>query len=152
MQSTTSSTRTFMKPSVEPSAPKKLPRLPTGKLTLPWLIVIVLIVASIFLFFQYREAKNKLKASTPAAATKQVKDTVAQVRTLIILPPGEQPTIVTVKDASKLKSEKFYADARDGDITLVYSKAQKAILYRPSAHIIVNAAPVTVTQNSAAAQ
>ena len=148
MQSTTTSTRTFMKPPAGPSGPKKQLRLPLGKLTLPWLIVMVLVLASIFLFFQYRDAKNRLKATNPAAVSKQVSNTVAQVGTLILLPSGEKPTIVTVRDASKLKNEKFYADAQNGDITLVYAKAQKAILYRPSSHIIVNAAPVTVSPAS----
>lgn len=150
MQSISNSTRTFMKPQPKKEGPKSPRRklsikMPT-KLTLPWLLVLLLVAFSIFMFTQYREARDKLqKPTTPAAASRQVDDVVKRVSKLIILPKKETPTIITVKDASKLRAEKFYANAQDGDITLVYSKAEKAILYRPSANIIVNAAPVTTS-------
>ncbi len=143
--STTSSTRTFMtppKPSKEPKPAKKLPASLSKRL--PWLLVLVLFICSAFLFTQFQQARRKLQTSTPAVSKQQVSDVVARVGKLIILPTDETPTVITVKDASKLKSEKFYVDAKDGDKTLVYRQQQKAILYRPSTNIIVNVAPVTI--------
>lgn len=165
MQST-SSVRTF-RPSApeEPNKPKKdkkqpkqhkpiklpkLPRLPKGRL--PWFLVFVLVLLSVFLLQQYREAKQKLQAPTPASKAKQVNSVVSRVGKLIILPTGEKPTVITVKDASKLKGEQFYANAKDGDVTLVYPQHKKAVLYRPSDNIIVNVAAVNVTSGSTTAQ
>jgi hypothetical protein len=149
MQSTTSSTRTFMTPTPadketkKPKQPKPPRQRKAPRGYLPWLIVIVLLLASLFLYDQYREAKRKLEAGT-TKNSQQVTDTVSRVSKLILLPTNETPTIVTVKDASKLKGEAFYTDAKDGDVTLVYSKQKRAILYRPSQNIIVNVAAVTV--------
>jgi hypothetical protein len=88
-----------------------------------------------------------LRSEGTTKSSRQVNDVISRVSKLIILPQDEKPTIVTVKDASKLKGEQFYAEARNGDVTLVYSQAKKAILYRPSANVIVNVANVTVTSN-----
>ena len=133
--------------SAPPDKPKKLkkqPKLGFGSKRLPWLIVALLICFSLFMLNQYQQAQDKLQATTPAATTHRVNDVVSKVSKLILLPKNETPNIVTVKDASKLKGEQFYADAKNGDITLVYTKQRRAILYRPSQDIIVNVAAVSV--------
>ena len=146
MQSTTSSTRTFM---TSPSSDKKpSPMLKLSRpswLKLPWLIIVILLLISGFLFWQYHQARQKLQAESVANSSTQLNDVVSRVGKLIILPKNETPTLVTVKDVTKLQNESFYAGAKNGDITLIYPKEQKAILYRPSANIIVNVAHVTVT-------
>jgi hypothetical protein len=60
-----------------------------------------------------------------------------KVSLLVDLPQGETPTIATVNDASKLKNQAFFANAKDGDKVLIYSKAGKAVLYRPSSNRII---------------
>lgn len=130
-------------PPVDPSAPKnRHHRL--NKKTLPWLVVLVLLAAIVFLFTQYEQARHKLQTNTPTATKQQVNDVVGRVGKLIILPTDETPRVFTVTDINKLKGLKFYENAKIGDKTLVYAKQQKAILYRPSANIIVNVAPVTI--------
>lgn len=113
---------------------------PKLKVLLPWLLVVVLLIAVGGLYWQYRMAQNKLDVNNPQYYSTQTK----RLSKLIILPTSEKPTILTVKDADKLKAQKFYAGAHDGDLTFVYTKASKAILYRPDKNIIVNVAPVNV--------
>lgn len=65
-------------------------------------------------------------------------DTAAAVSKIYLLPEGETPTIATVTDPDKLKSKIFFANAKSGDKVLIYTKADKVILYRPSENKIIN--------------
>lgn len=149
--SISSSTRTFQSsPSIEPDKkPKKADKpaasRPRLKLNGSRLLSLLLALFAVFMIIQYHDAKQKLDGNQAANVSHQTASIVSRVQKLILLPHNETPTIVTVKDASKLQSEAFYADAQNGDVTLVYSKAKKAILYRPSQNIIVNVANVTVS-------
>ncbi len=157
-QSVSTSTRTFQTapPAAESPASKSdtetAKRLSRSRSRLarrlPWLIVVVLIAMSLFLFMQYREAKSKLASPQAAQAnTKQVKDTLAKVAKLVIVPTDETPTVVTVADPAKLKTQTFFVHAKTGDKVIVYAKAKEAILYRPSTNQIVTMAPVTGSGN-----
>ena len=147
MQSTTSSTRTFMTPSAAPE-PKPSPkerRRPSklfSRRSLPWLIIVALVSVSLFLFTQYRSAQNRLASSN---SSQQVSSLVSKVRKLVVLPANETPTVATVLHADRLKTQSFFANASDGDKVLVYNHEKEAILYRPSTNQIVTIAPVTVT-------
>ena len=85
-----------------------------------------------------------------AAAQAQVDATIAQVGKLIALPTDEQPTVATVTDASKVKDQPFFANAQNGDVVLIYTKAQEAILYRPSSNIIVEVGAVNINNQAVA--
>ena len=144
MQSTTNSTRTFMPAQTtekKPEKPKKERKKPTLK-WLPWVVIALLVIVSGFLWFEYNQAQNKLADNSQQYYQQQTKN----LGKLIILPTNETPTIVTVKDATKVRNQSFYASAKNGDITFVYAKNKRAILYRPDRNIIVNVAPVTVSQ------
>jgi len=147
MQSTTSSTRTFITPTPQAEAPepkkRRAARQLVSKKNLPWLIIVVLVIASAFLFLQYRVAQNKL--SSNANTAQQVINLVTKVRKIAVLPTNETPTVATVVHADKLKSQTFFANAQDGDKVLVYNKEREAILYRPSTNQVVTIAPVSVT-------
>ena len=149
MQSTTSSTRTFMTPSpiTEKPKTKKRPHVPkrVTKKNMPWLIIVVLVLISGFLFWQYHQAQNKLQISDGTASSQQVSQLINKVRRLAVLPASETPTVATVVHADKLRSQSFFVNAQDGDKVLVYSKEKEAILYRPSTNQIVTIAPVNVT-------
>lgn len=58
--------------------------------------------------------------------------------------PEEEPTIATVTDPTKLPSEPFFLRAKTGDKVLIYTAAQKAILYDPVADKILEVAPLTM--------
>lgn len=157
MQSTTSSTRTFQTSSTKKEPPKprrrlriKLPKIqrkvktkvvepvksPAKINVLPWILVLVLIIVSLFMWQQYRDAKAKLQPEAIAKSNQQV---LSDLHKIVALPTNEAPTIATVKDAAKAKQESnFFANAQVGDKFVYYAKANKTILYRPSTHAIVN--------------
>ena len=64
---------------------------------------------------------------------------ISQVGSLLELPP-EEPTIATVTNLKKLEGQLFFVHAELGDKVLLYEKARKVILYRPSAHKVIEVA------------
>lgn len=116
---------------------------------LPWLIVVVLVAVAAFMFVQYRDARAKLAAAnTPAAVNSQVSGLLSRLGKIMVLPENETPTVATVLHADKLKDQTFFAQARDGDKVVVYSKEKEAILYRPSTNQIVTVSGVNVSTGS----
>ncbi|HYK09122.1 MAG TPA: hypothetical protein VEW42_06535 [Candidatus Eisenbacteria bacterium] len=117
-----------------------------------WLMITFLVVALIaitagaYYFNQYNSLNNILK-NPNVAVEKQTKELVGLVSKLMVLPTDEQPTIATVTDAAKLKDQAFFKNAKNGDKVLIYVKARKAILYRQSSNMIVDVAPVNISQN-----
>ncbi|MBI4160522.1 MAG: LytR C-terminal domain-containing protein [Candidatus Yanofskybacteria bacterium] len=82
----------------------------------------------------------------------EVASLVAEVGRLMEL-PQEQPTVATVTDVEKLKSQPFFAKSQNGDKVLIFSGVKKAILYRPSSRLIIDVAPVTLgSEGTASAQ
>jgi hypothetical protein len=114
------------------------------------LIVLLLLAAVAAAGYYYRQYNN-LKKNPNKVAQDETKATIDAVAKLIVLPVGEQPTVATVTDASKLKDQAFFANARTGDKVLIYTNAKKAILYNPSGNKIVEVAPVNIGSNNAAA-
>lgn len=82
------------------------------------------------------------------AAQDELKDVVAKVEKLMVLPQGETPTLATVADPEKLKDQKFFQNAKTGDKVLIYANSQKAILYNPSSNKIVEVAPINLGVDS----
>ncbi len=111
-----------------------------------FVIVIAAIAAAAFFYIQYINEKRKAdqlvgkNVETPA----QVQQLISQVGKLIELPTGEAPTVATVSDVKKLAGQPFFANAQNGDKVLLYAKAQKGILYRPSINKIINVAPLNI--------
>ena len=87
-----------------------------------------------YYFYQYKKA---------TASNNEVADYVAKIGKYMILPTDETPTVATVADKDKLSGQPFFANAQNGDKVLFYTKAQKAILYRPSINKIVEAASMS---------
>ena len=70
---------------------------------------------------------------------------IDMVGKLVLLPEDETPTIATVTDPAKLKAEQaFFARAEDGDKVLIYTRALKAIMYRPRTNKIIEVAPLVI--------
>ena len=102
-------------------------------------LAVVLIAAVAWLAYGYIHTKNELaKLSNPKTAGQtETQQLVAKVGKLVNLPSGESPTLATVNDAAKLKTQPFFADAKNGDKVLIYNNSSKAILYRPSTNKII---------------
>lgn len=94
--------------------------------------------------------KENQRLSNPQAAaqdeTNRLKDEVAQLIEL----PNETPTIATVVDVEKLKSQAFFANAQNGDRVLFFAQAKKAILYRPGTKKIVEVSPINLGDSGVA--
>jgi hypothetical protein len=116
-------------------------------------ITIISLAVGGFGIYQYQKAQSELKNlkdNPQAQAQEEVKKLVEQVGKLIDLPKGEDPTVATITDASKLKDQAFFKNAQNGDRVLIYSKAKKAILYRPSTNKVIEIAPVNLGQTEKA--
>ncbi len=93
---------------------------------------------------QVKELRDSLDSKVNATKiAEENKALLERVGAVIILPDDETPTIATVSDLDKLKGQPFFAKAELGDKVLIYAKAKKAILYRPSTNKIVELAPLT---------
>ena len=110
------------------------------------LVFVLSIAGNVYLFMQYRT----LSADPQKQAQQEMRDIVAQVGNLMVLPEGEDPTIATVADVEKLKDQPFFANAVLGDKVLLYTTAKKAILFRPSADKIIEVAPINLGSADAA--
>lgn len=110
-------------------------------------MVIIVLATGGYFYIKYRNTQ-KLLANPQEAAKVEISDTVKKVSALVEVPDGEEPTVATVSDAAKLKDKPFFAHAQDGDRVVVYAKAQKAILYRPSTNKIVEMAPVAMPETA----
>lgn len=136
-----------------PRAPIKLPKLKLNvHLRNPsWLIVVLLLLVSIFLFVQYHDAKQKLQSNDVAKTNQQM---LSKLEKVVVLPANETPTFATVKDVTALKKQSsFFNSAKNGDKLIVYSKENKALLYRPSTNVIVNfSTSLQITSGTSASQ
>ncbi len=103
-------------------------------------LVIVLLATSIYFGYQY----YILSQDPQAAAQSEVKRLVSEVSRLVVLPEGETPTVATVSDPEALKAQPFFSGSLKDDKVLIYTKAQKAILYRPSINKIIQIAPINI--------
>ena len=89
-------------------------------------------------------AKNVIVGqSEEAKKAQETKNLVTKVGQYIILPKGEDPVVALINDRELLaKEQKFYQDAQNGDVLLIYPKAAKAIIYSPKRNILVNVGPL----------
>lgn len=106
------------------------------------LLVIALIGGMAWFGWQYKKTQDQLKTyQDPQKAVQAAGQAlVSDVGKIMILPQKETPTVATVTDVNKLRDRTFFKDAQNGDKVLIYSQAQKAILYRPSTRQIVEVA------------
>lgn len=112
------------------------------------MIVLLAAISSIYFYGQYAAMKKEV-----AAAKTQQEDPkaiIALVAKHILLPAGEDPTIMTVTDKEKLSGQTFFANAKNGDKVLVYEKAKKAFLYDPDADIVIEVGPILTASPSGA--
>jgi hypothetical protein len=79
-----------------------------------------------------------------AAVQAETDALIASVGRLIALPGDENPTVATVTDIDKVKDQPFFKNAQNGDKVLIYTKAQKAIIYRPGENRIIEVGAVNI--------
>ncbi|HRY60251.1 MAG TPA: hypothetical protein P5096_02645 [Patescibacteria group bacterium] len=123
-----------------------------SKVTKTVLIVVaaVVLVAALAGAGYFYKKYNDLKKSPDTIAKEETDKLVASVGKLMALPTDETPSIATVTDKEKLKDQPFFAKAENNDKVLIYTKAKKAILYRPSTNKIVEVMPIAFNDTTAA--
>ncbi len=113
-------------------------------------IIIVFIVITALLAFAagYFYMQYQILKKDPDKISKtENKVLIAEVAKIYSLPQDEDPTIATINDKDKLKDQAFFASAENGDKILIYTKAKKAVIYRPKQKVVVNSGPIVLEQN-----
>lgn len=130
------------------------------------LLIVGVLAGGVYYFMKHRQTRVQLndlqaqnsalnqqldayKADPSQAAQAEADKIIADVGKLYDLPKEEKPSVATVKDKEKLKDQPFFAKAENNDVTLIYSGAKLAILYRPSTNQIINVSSVTLQDNAA---
>lgn len=111
-----------------------------------FLLVLVAAIGGTVLVAKYKPEYFGLTKNISVDKQKEVDEVIVKVSKLIVLPEGENPTLATVTEADKVKGQKFFEKAQNGDKVLVYAQAKKAILYRPSDNKIIEVGVVSISQ------
>lgn len=114
------------------------------------IIVIALIGTGTYFYNNYRDLqKENQRLANPTESAKAANaELIQKVGQIVEIPSGETPTIATVTDASKLKSQSFFELSENGDKVLIFTQAKRAYLYRPSTNKIIQIAPVNIGANA----
>ncbi len=128
------------------------------KFLLP-LLVLALVALVVVIDAQRRQAQTELKNLTVRLEQLQgnnqenqerAKLIVTRVRGLIDIPDDVEPTVATIVDVEKLKTQNpFYAAAKNGDYLVV--TPTRAILFDADRGMIIDVVPVQIQQNEAPA-
>lgn len=112
---------------------------------LVFLIVIVLVCGISYLFYTQYQSTQKLLENPTDAAKDDMKRAVDKLSALVLL-PDDEPTFDTVSQGNKARFQALFPAAQIGDTVLVYSKTNKAYLYRPSINKLVDIEPIGTQQ------
>jgi hypothetical protein len=112
--------------------------------------VIVIILLSFSLSFYFYNKYQKIQKTLQKQQSPDDREKlITQVGKLIEL-PKEEPTIASISDKEKLKNQSFFENANNGDKVLIFTKAKKAILYRPSINKIIEVSKINLEASSSA--
>lgn len=119
------------------------------KTQVAWLVVVVVLIASIGTAIYFKKEVDKVKSDPTAAQVEKNQAETDRVMTALkkVLFVSEQdaPTVARVEDPEKLKSsnKEFYKDVQVGDYLIIFPK--RAVIYRESNNQIINLAPIINT-------
>ena len=109
-------------------------------------VLAALVIAGIggAVYYQQQAQKAEYLLHNPDVVAKQETQAVVDKVGKLMILPNETPQMATILDKTKLASQPFFSNAQNGDRVLVYTKAQKAVLYRPSTNLIVEVGPLSL--------
>lgn len=116
--------------------PPERPRRAYGRIVA--LVLAVALLGALFAVYAWRA-----NGDVGESVTEDPDSIIEAVSRHVVLPPGEEPTVATVSDPSKLRDQPFFASAKAGDKVLLYTKARKAVLYDPVVDRVVEIAPIS---------
>ena len=93
------------------------------------IVFVALFLVAVLTAYSFYNELSQLKEDPQKVVQEQTTALLTKIAKLIALPEGEAPTIATVSDPEKLKSQPFFARAKRGDKVLIYTNARRAILY-----------------------
>lgn len=101
-------------------------------------ILLVILAVGAWALSNYLETRDRLnKLANPKTSSQtEIQIITDQIRDAVDI-PSETPTLATVSDVERLKSQLFFKNAENGDKVLIYTQACKAILYRQSTKKII---------------
>lgn len=114
-----------------------------------YIVIFLLVLAllpSIYFYNKYQAVQKTLQKQLIPNDREKL---IAQVGKLIEL-PKEEPTMAVVSDKDKLINQPFFQNAKNGDRVLIFTKAKKAILYRPSINKIIEVTQINLEDSSSA--
>ena len=123
-----------------------IPKITIGMSVRNVVFVGVIILVIIAVGYAVRPKLNADKDNLNSVTTIQ-----RLVRRHFVLPIDETPALATVTDKAKLTT-KFLQKAENGDKILIYQKAGRVIIYRPSIDRIIDVGPVQIAPLSPSEQ
>jgi len=105
------------------------------------ILIIIIVLFGVFFVRNYLHTRDELTQNDPVKLA-------AQISKFLELPTDETPTLATVKEANKLRSQAFFSHAQDGDKVLIYAKSGRAVLYRPGTKKIIEYMPINLGGSS----
>ena len=84
---------------------------------------------SFWMYYSSQQELARVQQKTVQARNNDASAIIADVKNHMVL-PNETPIVTTVTNADAVRSQPFYANAKNGDRVLVFKT--RAILYRPS--------------------
>lgn len=118
-----------------------------GKIVLKIIIGLLLlgsIATAVYFYMGYKH----LKENPQAAGQDEIAAVTNVIGKFMDLPEGEDPNMATILDKEKVKDQDFFKRAENGDKILIYVKAKKAILYRPSTKRVIEVAPLVIGEQA----
>jgi hypothetical protein len=130
--------------------PKKMKKIVI--FCLIFLAVFVLLGTNFYFYLKYKketsnksQVQNRQQEKSPTEEEKakfelnSIKEKIGQ---FFDLPSDEEPVLATVTDIEKIKGQKFFTKAQNGDKVLIYTQNKKAILFRPGTGKIIEASTI----------
>ena len=108
------------------------------------LLVVLIAVGSTGAAFYFYSQYQTIKKNQDLVYKGEDKKTIESISKYMELPQGEEPSIATILDITKLKDQKFFENAQNGDKIIIYNSARKAILWRPTTNKIIEVAPLVL--------
>lgn len=88
--------------------------------------------------------------STPeqGEAAKTVLEALGKI---MLLPTGDEPVIYAIENAQELIAQQaFFTGSQNGDTLIIFPQNQKAIIYSSARNVVVNAGPLSTSDEAAA--
>jgi hypothetical protein len=111
-----------------------------------------ILVLSLALGYYYYQYNNLAKDNSAEEAKAQIAASVADIERLMYIPDVSGAQLAIITDITKLKGQKFFEHAQNGDHLVLFPAAGKAVLYRPTTERIIEVGPFTPDEAPAATE